>query len=181
MTSTCLCSHDRVGHRSGYEYGRFVSSCRLCSCTAFRPDAATLASRAPTQAPPSPPVMKGPPPSSPGPRPSAATPTHQPGPPHGQVGTDQPDPTPAAPPTRAPQPPRPPRIRPTTPRRPGPNERLLTPAEVAEAFRVDPKTVSRWAEAGRLTSIRTLGGHRRFYEHEVLAVILGGSAREAQP
>lgn len=44
---------------------------------------------------------------------------------------------------------------------------LLTPAEVAAMFRVDPKTVTRWARAGKLTSIRTLGGHRRFRETEV--------------
>ena len=41
-------------------------------------------------------------------------------------------------------------------------EILLTPREVAELFGVDPKTVTRWAKAGKLTSIRTLGGHRRF-------------------
>jgi excisionase family DNA binding protein len=39
---------------------------------------------------------------------------------------------------------------------------LLTPAEVACIFSVDPKTVTRWAQAGKLASIRTLGGHRRF-------------------
>jgi excisionase family DNA binding protein len=49
--------------------------------------------------------------------------------------------------------------------------RLLTPAEVAAAFRVDPKTVARWAKAGKLTAIRTLGGHRRFPENEVLALL----------
>lgn len=41
-------------------------------------------------------------------------------------------------------------------------EPLLTPAEVAKLFRVDPKTVTRWAQAGRLRSVRTLGGHRRY-------------------
>lgn len=46
-------------------------------------------------------------------------------------------------------------------------EALLTPAEVAELFRVDPKTVTRWAKAGKLTSLRTLGGHRRYRESEV--------------
>jgi excisionase family DNA binding protein len=46
-------------------------------------------------------------------------------------------------------------------------ERLLTPAEVAALFRVDPKTVTRWAKAGKLSSIRTLGGHRRYWETEV--------------
>ncbi len=44
---------------------------------------------------------------------------------------------------------------------------LLTPAEVANLFRVDPKTVTRWAKAGKLSSIRTLGGHRRYRESEV--------------
>ena len=46
-------------------------------------------------------------------------------------------------------------------------ERLLTPGEVALMFRVDPKTVTRWASAGRIGSIRTPGGHRRFRESEV--------------
>jgi excisionase family DNA binding protein len=46
-------------------------------------------------------------------------------------------------------------------------DHLLTPAEVAALFRVDPKTVTRWAKAGKLTSIRTLGGHRRFRASEV--------------
>lgn len=47
------------------------------------------------------------------------------------------------------------------------SERFLTPAEVARLFSVNPKTVTRWAKAGKLTSIRTLGGHRRFREAEV--------------
>ena len=46
-------------------------------------------------------------------------------------------------------------------------EPLLTPGEVALMFRVDPKTVTRWASAGRIGSIRTPGGHRRFRESEV--------------
>jgi excisionase family DNA binding protein len=52
-------------------------------------------------------------------------------------------------------------------------EPLLTPAEVAALFRVDPKTVTRWAKAGKLTAIRTLGGHRRYREAEVRAVLTG--------
>jgi excisionase family DNA binding protein len=51
-----------------------------------------------------------------------------------------------------------------------PSNPLLTPAEVAAAFRVDPKTVTRWAKAGKLNSIRTLGGHRRYLEAEVRAM-----------
>jgi excisionase family DNA binding protein len=52
-------------------------------------------------------------------------------------------------------------------------ETLLTPAEVAALFRVDPKTVTRWAKAGKLSSIRTLGGHRRYHENEVRALLAG--------
>ena len=47
----------------------------------------------------------------------------------------------------------------------------MTPAEVAAIFRVDPKTVTRWAKAGKLTSIRTLGGHRRYKDSEVKALL----------
>lgn len=57
--------------------------------------------------------------------------------------------------------------------RPTEAEPLLTPAEVAAMFRVDPKTVTRWAKAGKLSSIRTLGGHRRYRETEVRQ-LLGG-------
>jgi len=50
---------------------------------------------------------------------------------------------------------------------------LLTPGEVAVLFRVDPKTVTRWAQAGKLSAVRTLGGHRRFHESEVRALLTG--------
>ena len=53
------------------------------------------------------------------------------------------------------------------------HERLLTPAEVAAMFRVDPKTVTRWAKAGKLSSIRTLGGHRRYRASEVRSLLEG--------
>jgi excisionase family DNA binding protein len=52
-------------------------------------------------------------------------------------------------------------------------DRLLTPGEVAALFRVNPKTVTRWAAAGRISSIRTPGGHRRFRESEVRALLEG--------
>ena len=44
---------------------------------------------------------------------------------------------------------------------------LLTPAEVAVMFRVNPKTVTRWARAGKISAVRTLGGHRRFHADEI--------------
>ena len=59
-----------------------------------------------------------------------------------------------------------------------PDRSLLTPGEVARLFRVDPKTVTRWAMEGKLTCIRTLGGHRRFKAQEVYA-LLGEGARPA--
>lgn len=48
---------------------------------------------------------------------------------------------------------------------------LLTPAEVAKMFHVDPKTVTRWAQAGKLTYMRTLGGHRRYSRDEVVELL----------
>jgi excisionase family DNA binding protein len=56
-------------------------------------------------------------------------------------------------------------------------EKLLTPAEVAATFNVDPKTVTRWAKAGKLSCAWTLGGHRRFYADEV-AALLDGSRQD---
>jgi excisionase family DNA binding protein len=56
-------------------------------------------------------------------------------------------------------------------------EPLMTPAEAAALFGVDPKTVTRWANTGRLSSIRTLGGHRRFPQSEVLALRQEGERR----
>jgi len=52
-------------------------------------------------------------------------------------------------------------------------EALLTPAEVATMFRVDPKTVTRWANDGKLSFIRTPGGHRRYMEVEVRQLLSG--------
>lgn len=49
-------------------------------------------------------------------------------------------------------------------------ERLLLPREVAALFRVDPKTVTRWALAGRIPFVRTPGGHHRFPEQAILAL-----------
>ena len=55
-------------------------------------------------------------------------------------------------------------------------EALLTPSEVATLFRVDPNTVTRWAKAGKLNAIRTLGGHRRYRESEVRSLFEGNTA-----
>src|SRR4051794_18035403 len=58
-------------------------------------------------------------------------------------------------------------------------EALLTPSEVAALFRVNPKTVTRWARAGKLTAIRTLGGHRRFRVSEIRRCLEEMSREEA--
>lgn len=55
------------------------------------------------------------------------------------------------------------------------DEELLTPGEVARKFKVDPKTVTRWAQAGKIKSFRTLGGQRRFKASEVARLITGSA------
>ena len=50
---------------------------------------------------------------------------------------------------------------------------LMTPSEVARLFRVDAKTVTRWAQEGKLPFIRTLGGHRRYPRDEVMRLLDG--------
>ena len=51
------------------------------------------------------------------------------------------------------------------------SDELMTPSEVARVFRVDAKTVSRWAQEGKLPFIRTLGGHRRYPRDEVIRLL----------
>lgn len=63
---------------------------------------------------------------------------------------------------------------------------LLTPGAVAAVLFVDPKTVTRWARAGKIDSIRTPGGHRRYRRSDVEALragdpVLGGGAASTAP
>jgi excisionase family DNA binding protein len=43
-----------------------------------------------------------------------------------------------------------------------PSRTWLRASQVAARLHVSPKTVTRWANQGRLQHRRTLGGHRRF-------------------
>jgi excisionase family DNA binding protein len=52
-----------------------------------------------------------------------------------------------------------------------PSPDILTPVEVAQMFRVDVKTISRWAESGKIRSFKTLGGHRRFRRHWIESML----------
>lgn len=58
-------------------------------------------------------------------------------------------------------------------------EQFLTPADVAARVFVDPKTVSRWARAGKIPSQRTPGGHRRFRSSDVDVLVSEGRLRTA--
>lgn len=55
-------------------------------------------------------------------------------------------------------------------------DRVLTPADVGALYRVDRVTVKRWAREGRLNGamFRTPGGHYRFHESAILALLNGG-------
>jgi excisionase family DNA binding protein len=48
---------------------------------------------------------------------------------------------------------------------------MLTPPISRACCAVNPKTVTRWASEGRLSAIRTPGGHRRFPIAAVLAFL----------
>jgi hypothetical protein len=57
--------------------------------------------------------------------------------------------------------------------RAGADDEVLTPAGVAALLFVDPKTVTRWARAGKLDAFVTPGGHRRYLKSDILAIISG--------
>jgi excisionase family DNA binding protein len=57
-------------------------------------------------------------------------------------------------------------------------ENLLTRDQVAVFFQVNPRTVYEWARSGRLVSVRTPGGHRRYRESDVRALLAGEASPE---
>jgi len=55
----------------------------------------------------------------------------------------------------------------------------MTPAEVSATLKVHPKTVTRYANEGKLSFFRTAGGHRRYSEAEVKALLDARSTLKA--
>jgi len=58
---------------------------------------------------------------------------------------------------------------------------VLTGIEVGRMFRVDAKTIARWARCGKLPHFRTAGGHRRYRESDVRRVLAGIWGTELDP
>ena len=53
------------------------------------------------------------------------------------------------------------------------NDKLLQPGEVADTLGVDPKTLTRWANKGKIPCVRLPGGHRRYRKSVVDAILSG--------
>ena len=54
-------------------------------------------------------------------------------------------------------------------------ENFLLPSQAAERLGVHPRTVTNWANSGRIRYVRTTGGHRRYPESAVEAIYEGRS------
>ena len=48
---------------------------------------------------------------------------------------------------------------------------LITGKQVAEMFGVHPDTIRDWANDGKLNSVKTLGGHRRYKLSEIQKIV----------
>ena len=57
---------------------------------------------------------------------------------------------------------------------------LMKPGEVAEIFRVDPKTPVRWANDGLMPSVRTDGRQRRFSSTAVIDRLVSSGLPEEE-
>ena len=51
------------------------------------------------------------------------------------------------------------------------NEEYISAGDAARLLRVSARTVSRWADQGRIPHLVTLGGHRRFRKSNVLELL----------
>ncbi len=58
---------------------------------------------------------------------------------------------------------------------------FLSRREVARLFGVSTSTVTRWARAGLLATIRTPGGHYRFRAGETLRAAQSGTSEPRKP
>lgn len=56
--------------------------------------------------------------------------------------------------------------------------RWLTLGQACRVLNVDESTLRRWADAGQVRTFRTPGGHRRFAEGDVRAIVQGRGRRE---
>jgi excisionase family DNA binding protein len=56
----------------------------------------------------------------------------------------------------------------------GMSERLLRTCDVALLFQVSERTVSEWARRGRVPSVRTPGGHRRYPADQIRQLLVEG-------
>jgi len=54
------------------------------------------------------------------------------------------------------------------------SERLLRTSDVALLFQVSERTVSEWARRGRVPSVRTPGGHRRYPAEQIRQLFADG-------
>lgn len=60
-------------------------------------------------------------------------------------------------------------------------EEYLAPGDVARLLFVSARTVSRWADQGRIPHVVTLGGHRRFRRSDVVKVLSAAERGSGQP
>ena len=56
--------------------------------------------------------------------------------------------------------------------------KLVSIKQAAELFGVSTKTLRNWDRDGRLSPIRTLGGHRRYCISDIKKVINGKNSRD---
>lgn len=59
--------------------------------------------------------------------------------------------------------------------------RWLSINEACAMLGVDQSTLRRWSDAGKVPVFRTPGGHRRYAEHDLLALVGGNSRRPDRP
>jgi len=58
------------------------------------------------------------------------------------------------------------------------SDRWLTLGQACRLLNVDESTLRRWADAGQVRTFRTPGGHRRFAETDVRAIVNGRSRKQ---